>query len=440
MRDSGMAHLLAISGLHIGLIAGIVFFGLRAVLALMAPLALRYPIKKIAAALAIIAALGYALVAGATVPTQRAFLMIGLVLVAVLFDRRGLSIRSVALAALVILVLQPESLLGASFQLSFAAVTGLIAVYEWFGRPVDGQGAANRAAMGRPLRYLVGIAASTIIASTVTAPFAIYHFNRLAVFGLVANLGAVPITALWIMPWAVLSFLLMPVGLEGLALTPMGWGISAVIAIAETTASWPGAVTLLPAMPLVGLAAIVFGGFWLFLWQTPWRLAGLVPVLLGSLTLLATDPPDILIDDQGELLAVRLADGKMAFSSLRIGRFDREIWLRRAGQEENPANWPAEGVSAGGRLACDALGCIYRANGSTVALVRSEGALPEDCAVADAVVAAVPVRRRCPSADVLIDRFDLWRHGAHALWIDGNGIRAQSVNQARGDRPWVPKR
>ena len=137
LRDSGLAHLLAISGLHIGLVAGIVFFGVRAGLALVPSIALRFPIKKWAAAAAVLAALGYALVAGATVPTQRAFLMIGLVLLAVMVDRRGLTMRSVAMAATVILLFRPESLLGASFQLSFAAVTALIAVYEVFRvRPI----------------------------------------------------------------------------------------------------------------------------------------------------------------------------------------------------------------------------------------------------------------------------------------------------------------
>ncbi|MCG8510166.1 MAG: ComEC family competence protein [Rhodospirillales bacterium] len=443
IRDSGLAHLLAISGLHIGLIAGIVFFGLRAGFALIPPLALKHPIKKIAAAIAIVGALAYALIAGATVPTQRAFLMIGLVLLAVLLDRRGLSIRTVAMAAMIILIVQPESLLGASFQLSFAAVIGLVAVYEWFGRPEAGgthHWVRGNGRLRRPLGYLAGIAASTLIAGAVTAPFAVFHFNRLAAYGLIANLGAVPLTALWIMPWAVVAFLLMPFGLEALALIPMGWGISAVIAIAETTASWPGAVTLQPAMPVTGLIAIVLGGLWLFLWRLPWRLAGLLPIALGFATLATVEPPDILVDDRGELLAVRLADGRMAFSGLRRGRFDREVWLRRAGQEEKPLLWPEEGESAGGRLACDGLGCIYRTDGPTVALVRGEGALLEDCHAADAVIAAVPVRRPCPSAGLVIDRFDLWRHGAHALWIERAGIRVESVNERRGSRPWVPER
>lgn len=437
MRDSGMAHLLAISGLHIGLVAGILFVGLRALLALIPPLALRYPIKKIAAGVGIAGALAYALIAGAPIPTQRAFLMIGLVLLAVLLDRRGLGIRTVAWAALIILLWRPESLLGASFQLSFAAVTALVAIYEQIGG-FRAAGFSRRRGLGRRIAlYPGGVALSTLIAGSVTAPFAIYHFNRLAVFGLAANLGAVPVTALWIMPWAVLAFLLTPFGLEGLALTPMGWGIDLVIAIAETVSSWPGAVTLLPAMPLWGLVCAVSGGLWLLLWRRNWRYIGLLPLAGGMAALALVTPPDILVDDRGELLAVRMADGDLAVSTLRSGRFDREIWLRRAGQGGRPAKWPGEGESADGRLACDRLGCIYRADGRTVALVRATGALAEDCRVADVVVAAVPVRKPCPSADVVIDRFDVWRNGAHALWLTGEETRVESVNQTRGHRPWV---
>ncbi len=151
------------------------------------------------------------------------------------------------------------------------------------------------------------------------------------------------------------------------------------------------------------------------------------------------NPPDVLIDDAGRLMAVRAADGTLAVSSRQVGRFDAEVWLRRAGQEEAPAAWPANGAAGpdGGNLACDALGCIYRARGHTVALVRDEGALAEDCRIADVVVAVVPVRRPCPSAAVVIDRFDLWRDGAHALWLTELAVRVKSVNGERGERPWV---
>ncbi|MDX9861041.1 MAG: ComEC/Rec2 family competence protein [Rhodospirillales bacterium] len=439
MRDSGLAHLLAISGLHIGLVAGILFVGLRAALALVPPVALRYPIKKWAAAAALPGAAAYALISGATVPTQRAFLMLGLVLLAVLLDRRGLSIRTVAWAALAILLVQPESLLGASFQLSFAAVVALIAVYE---KIAERRHRDDRRPHGWPWRillYVGGVALSSLIAGAATTPFALYHFNRLAAFGVAANLAAVPLTALWIMPWAVVAFALMPFGLEALALAPMGWGVEGIIIVAREVAAWPGAVTLLPAMPTAGLLAVAIGGLWLALWRGRWRYWGVVGVVVGLASGAWVSPPDVLVDGSGRLMAVRDADGALAVSSRRLSRFDAEIWLRRGGQEETPDLWPAAGVAGDGTLACDALGCIYRAAGHVIALVRDEGALAEDCRLADVVVASVPVRRPCPSAAVVIDRFDLWRNGAHALWVATDGIRVESVNAVRGDRPWVAR-
>ena len=440
LRDSGLAHLLAISGLHIGLVAGIVFFGVRAGLALVPPIALRFPIKKWAAAAAVLAALAYALVAGATVPTQRAFLMIGLVLLAVMVDRRGLTMRSVAMAATVILLFRPESLLGASFQLSFAAVTALIAVYEVFRmRPLAETAPWGGIVLGRAGAYIAGVALTTLVAGMVTAPLAVFHFNRVAAFGLVANLGAVPVTALWTMPWAVIAALAMPFGLENLPLTAMGWGIDAVVTIARTVAGWPGAATLVPAMPVWGLAAFALGGLWLCLWRRSWRRFGILGMAAGVASLLLARPPDLLIDDTGKLLAVRDGSGQLAFSTLRTGRFDREVWLRRSGQDAEPGLWPKGGATPDGHLACDAMGCIHRAGGHVVALVRRPEALIDDCAIADVVISNDPVRR-CPSARIVVDRFDLWRNGAHALWLNGDKVRVDSVNARRGDRPWVPKR
>ncbi|KAF0170019.1 MAG: competence protein ComEC, partial [Rhodobacteraceae bacterium] len=216
MRISGLAHLIAISGLNVGLAAGIVFFTVRALLALVPAVALRQPIKKYAALCAIAGALFYALIAGATVPPLRAFLMVALVFMAVLADRQALSMRAVAWAALVILVISPEALLGASFQMSFAAVVALIAVYEtlrrqpWFF-PRD-LSFAQRAG-----RYVLGVALTTLVAGLATTAFGAFHFNRVADYSLAANLIAVPLTTLWIMPWAVLAFALMPIGLESFA-------------------------------------------------------------------------------------------------------------------------------------------------------------------------------------------------------------------------------
>jgi len=455
-RDSGLAHLLAISGLHIGLVAGLLFFGVRAGLALLGwpqvllgwpqalfggGLAVHYPVKKWAAAAALTGAFAYAMIAGATVPTLRAFLMVGLVLTAVMLDRRGLSMRLVAFAAAVILLIQPDSLLGASFQLSFAAVIALIAAYEALSdrRRERDKRRSPRGWPGRTWRYLGGVALTTLIAGAATAPFVIYHFNRLADYGLAANLLAVPLTALWVMPWAVVAFFLMPFGLESLGLAPMGWGVEAVIAVAAKVASWPGAVTLVASIPDGGLALVVFGGLWLCLWKGRWRLFGSVGIAAGMASLLLVAPPDMLIDAKGRLMAVRDEDGRLAVSSNRVGRFTRDIWLRSAAQPAS-APWPGRsGHSSETKppMRCDGLGCLYRAGGLTVALVWKQSALAEDCRRADVIISATPVRGDCPQPLAVIDRFDLWRNGAHALWLEDGGVRIESVNARRGRRPWV---
>lgn len=437
-RDSGLAHLLAISGLHIGLVAGILFFTVRAVLALVERVALNHPIKKWAALVALAGALGYLLITGATIPTQRAFLMTGLVLLAVMLDRTAVTMRLVAWAAAAILLWAPESLLQVSFQLSFAAVIALVAAYEGL-RPRFAAWRAGGGSRRRLALYLAGIALTTLIAGLATGPFAIYHFNRFVVYGLAANLAAVPIMALWIMPWAVAAFALLPVGLEHLALAPMGAGIDAVIWISREVAAWPGAVTLVPAMPTAGLALIAVGGLWATLWRGAWRWLGGVAIAAGLASPALVVSPDILVTGDGKLRAVRAEEGGLLLSSSRASRFAAEIWLRRDGRTAPAGVWPESGPSADGRLRCDSLGCIYRAKGFVVALPRDERALADDCRAADVVVAVVPVRRRCPSARVVIDRFDLWREGAHALWLggDGSGVRVESVVARHGRRPWV---
>ncbi|GIK96110.1 MAG: competence protein ComEC [Alphaproteobacteria bacterium] len=435
MRDSGLAHLLSISGLHVGLLAGIVFIGLRGGLALVPAIALRYPIKKWAAVAALAATLFYTLLAGAPVPTQRAFLMTGLVLLAVVVDRNPFNMRMVAWAAAAILLLAPEALVGPSFQMSFAAVVALIAAYEasrdWRNR--------RRAETGWPLRglrYAGGLTFTSLIAGAATAPYAVFHFGRMANYGVLANMLAVPLTGLWIMPWAVAAFLLMPLGLERFALIPMGWGVDGVIRIAELVAAWPGAAALLPAMPVWGLASVTFGGLWLCFWQRNWRLLGVAPILAGLASVALLTPPHVLVSGDGRLLAVRGADGGLLLSSLRVESFTAEGWLRRMA-DDAAERWPEEGASPDGSLACDGLGCIYRAEGHVVALAVEPAALEEDCHIANVVVSLSPLRRPCPSAGTVVDRFDLWRDGAHALWLTPDGIEVQSVDETRGDRPWV---
>lgn len=436
MRDSGLAHLLSISGLHIGLVAGIVFVGVRSLLALIQPIALRHPIKKWAALVAVAGAGAYTLLAGATVPTQRSFLMVGLVFLAVLLDRRGLSMRSLAWAATAILLLTPETLLTASFQMSFAAVTALIAWYEWVHDRDRRRGELPSWPM-RLVWYLGGVAATTIIAGAATTPFAAYHFNRVAGYGVAANLMAVPLTSLWIMPWAVLAFVLMPLGLDGPALTAMGWGVEAVLWTAAEVAAWPGSASMVPAIPMWGLVAVAVGGLWFCLWRQRWRLLGVAGLAAGAVAAVTAVPPDLLVSGEGRLVAARDASGELMVSSLRAERFLRKSWLQRNGQTATAPRWPQYGASEDGRLACDGLGCIYRVGGHVVAIARLPDALDEDCAAADIVVSLVPGRSRCTSPATVIDLADLRRLGAHALWLSDGKVRVVSVNERRGNRPWA---
>ena len=289
MRDSGLAHLLAISGLHVGLVAGTVFLLVRGGCALVPAIALRWPIKKWAAVSAAAVAFGYLFLAGATEPTQRAFLMLLITVIGICLDRGSISMRLVAWAALFILLLSPESLLSVSFQLSFAAVTALVAVYETI--TARREWAANeparvQSAGSRFPRYALQLGLSSMIATLATAPFALYHFNRVAGYGLLANLAAVPLTAFVIMPLGLLAVFLMPLGLEAGPLYLMGQGIGAVLWVARQVASLPGAATLVPAFPHWGLVAVTLGGLWLCIWRGPWRwlgLAGFAAAAVASL-------------------------------------------------------------------------------------------------------------------------------------------------------------
>jgi len=228
----------------------------------------------------------------------------------------------------------------------------------------------------------------------------------------------------------------MPFGLESLALQPMAGGIDAVLGVAHGVSGWTGAVWLVPVMPAWGLGALTLGGLWLCLWRARWRWVGLGGPLLALVSIILTAPPDILVTGDARLMAVRGADGRYVLSSTRVAVFTSDGWLRRAGTD-SARPWPVSGVTADGRLRCDAAACLYRLNGKTVALVRDERALADDCARVDAVVSVEPVRTACDGPAHVIGRFDLWREGGHAMWLLRDRIVVRSVAAERGRRPWV---
>lgn len=449
LRQTGLAHLLAISGLHMALVVGTVLFGLRFGFAAIPGVALRWPIKKVAAGVALAAAGGYLLLAGAPVPTQRAFLMVGLVLIGQMLDREAISLRMVALAAVIVLLLFPESLLGPSFQMSFAAVTALIAAYEavraWSARRMsmreDGPGLLPKP-VTRLGCYVGGVALTSLIASAATAPFAAYHFQMIPVSGTVANLIAVPVTALVTMPAGVVALLLMPFGLEQIPLSTMGWGIQATLWSAETAAAIPVAATAASAAPVWSIVLLALGTLWVVIWSGPFRWAGLVIAGCGAVGWGLVTPPAVVVSADADVIGVRFSDGSWAVSTDRRAAFVRAGWQRRWGSEDAAEfdavdSRPLQARSRDRRLTCDGFGCVYTLAGRQVAILTTPEAIAEDCGMASVVILTVPLRGPCDGPDVLIDLKTIKALGAHSVWIGRDHVRTETVSGATGRRPWT---
>ncbi len=235
---------------------------------------------------------------------------------------------------------------------------------------------------------------------------------------------------MWTLPWGVVACLLMPFGLERLALVPMGWGIDATIWVAEHVSALPGNIWATPRLPTAGLAAVALGGLWLCLWQRRWRRWGLAGIAAGLATMALTRPPDLVLADFGRFLAARLPDGAYAVAP-GAEAIHRSFLAAETGAAL--VEW------AQGKFDCSAAGrCLYRARGRTVALITDAAGLPVDCAAVDAVVAQVPAGFACRGTIPVADRIDTWRRGAIAVWLDPGGVSVESANDSRGDRPWVP--
>ncbi len=435
MQVAGLAHLLAISGLHMTLVAGTVFVTVRLLLSLVPALALRIVPKKPAAVVGLVAAFAYLLLAGATVPTQRAFLMAGVAFIAVLVDRNPLSLRLLAYAALAVMVVMPESLLGPSFQMSFAAVLGLIAFYEALRhrqrrRPPEDDAFRLRRVV---IVYFTGVLLTTLIASLATTPFSAYHFQRIATYGALSNLIAVPLTAFWIMPAGLLAFLLMPFGLDAPALLVMGVGIAIVLEIAAFATALPGAALDITHWPPSSLLLMVLGGLWLCLWHTRWRSWGYPMVALGILITFAVRPPDLVIDRRGDFVAWRAGPGEA-----HLLERTRDNWL--AGQMlqgTGSAEALPFATRADGRLRCDPLGCLIDTGGRRpLAISLTAEAAVEDCGrAAFVVILAGP--ETCPDGTPSLGSRALWQTAGAALWLDGERVRIARVSDEAGERPWT---
>jgi competence protein ComEC len=431
---SSLAHVLAIAGFHMAVMTGLVFFFVRGGLALIPSLARHRPIKKWAAAAAFAAATFYLVLSGAGIATQRAFIMVAVVLVGVMIDRPALTFRTLSFAGLAILTLAPQALLTPSFQLSFAATLALIAAYQ-YGLPwhakADTAFGARMALWGG--REFAAIAFTSLIAGLATTPYAAYNFYRLAPYGVLANLLAMPVVSAWIMPMGILGVLTVPLGFDGVFWRLMGEGIEWIIAVVLWVAHLPGAVGRIHAFGIGPLLLNSVGLLLLCLLRTPLRLLGALPVVAAILWAVTTPQPDLLISPDGETAALRGGDGRLAV--LHVGRddFAVEDWLAADADGRDVHD---RGLTAG--IACDPSGCIGKlASGGLVAYAVEPDAFEDDCVRATLIIAVHDDPPPDCAAQV-IGRHTWYDRGALALRFTGPGFVMDSARPKNFDRPWAP--
>ncbi len=421
LRASNTAHLLAISGLHMGLLSGFVFGLLRIIFALVPAVALRLPARKLAAGGALIVATGYLALSGGNVSTERAYVMAAVALTAIMLDRRAISLRAVAIAATIVLVLQPEALLGPGFQMSFAATTALVAV---FGYMRD-----EKLQIGpKWAQPVVGVVLSSLIAGLATAPIGAAHFNAIAHYGLIANLLSVPLMGILVIPAAVFAAILAPFGLEGVGLWAMGLGLNWILGVADWVANVSGARGYVAGPGPLVLPVLALGGCMVVIWHGRGRWVGLVPMVVAFGVWANGERPSALIADNGSIVGIMTLEGR-ALSKAKGAGFVARNWLENDGDPSSQRYAAMRWGGADGRTKIHALG-----NKELVHLIGKKAvAGVSKCQVGQIVVTSVP------SALEGCDVFDpdrLRRTGAIAIFSRGAGLELRSVRDTTGDRPW----
>lgn len=424
LRASNLAHLLAISGLHMGLLVGFVFAALRFLLSLWPALALRIPVKRLAALLSLAAAAGYLALSGGNVATQRAFVMAGVALLAVMADRRVLSLRAVALAAVIVCLLRPEALMGPGFQMSFAATTALVAVFGALRKFEIGLGPVW-------LRPVIAVVLSSFVAGAATAPFGAAHFNQLAHYGLLANLLSVPVMGLVVIPAAVVAAALAPFGLDWIGLNIMGFGLNWILGVAHWVAGLQAATRPVVTPPSAVLPLIGLGFLLIILWQGRLRWGGIIPVILAIVLWSQADRPQVLIAESGGLVGVMTKQGR-ALSKDKGQGFVARVWLENDGDDAN--QW-----AAAQRWQTPSQSRIKQLSIGTADLYHIQGkralAAFSGCQAGDLVV--VTVAAGTDWACAVYDPRKLRATGALALDITADGkLQISTAREVSGRRLW----
>ena len=441
MFISGLGHVLSISGYHMAVVAGVVFFAVRALLALFPALTVGYAIKKWSAAAALVAAAFYLLLSGAEVATQRSFFMTAVVLIAVMVDRRAITFRTLAVAAMIVLTVAPEALVHPSFQMSFAATLGLVALVQ-IGMPglfaTPDHTATARVALwgGREITMLL---LASLVAGLATTPYAAFHFHRVTPYGVLANLAAMPVVSALVMPAGLLGLVAMPFGFDGVFWALMGVGIDWMIWVTQWVAALPGAVGRVPAFGIGPLIAASAGIILLGLLRTPLRWSGAALVLLAAVWAARVPQPDILISADGRNVGVRGQDGRLhlmhAAKGTREGSRDTFLLKEWLAADADPRTATDASLTAG--VSCDDYGCVAQsAGGAFIAQALKPEALADDCERAALIVTVRPAPAGCAAS--VIDAERLRRQGALALRRSREGFVVEAVKPRGIDRPWSP--
>lgn len=334
VRNSGIAHILSVSGLHLSLVAMLFFVTSRVLLNLSNFLAFKTNIKSIAAIISIVGSFFYLLLSGSNIAATRAFIMTMIFIIAIMMGRAAYPLRSVMLAAGAILLFSPEYALHPSFQLSFSAVLCLISGYEFFLKYKHLLG-ESKGLFAQIKFYLFANIYSSFLGGVVTGPFVIYHFYKFSVYSIQMNLIAVPIMSFFMMPLAILAFILMPLGLDAIILKILGFFVKFVIDTAGYISALPGAVWYTGYITGTSLAIFAFGFFWICLWKTRWRFAGLIIILISLIMMLTAPKPDLIYDHRFKAVGLRNQDGKLeVYAEKKIPSFTLDYWANWYGQEK----------------------------------------------------------------------------------------------------------
>ncbi len=422
LRDSSLAHLLAISGMNMAFLTGFVFALLRYGLALVPYIALRVNTKKVAAVVSLGVAAFYLLLSGANVATERAFIMIAVFLGAVLLDRRALTLRSVAVAGVILLLTKPESLLEPGFQMSFAATVALIVGFAALDNSI------YRQRLPRWLMPVFTLVLSSLIGGLSTAPYAAAHFNRFTDYGLLANLLTVPVMGAVIMPAGAVAALVAPFGLAWLPLWFMEQGARWILFVAHWIAGLDGAVTAIPAPGPWVIPLFTLGAIWLILWRGRVQWLGLAPVVAAFGLWMLADRPVMLVSGDGRLVGLEGPGGR-ALSAAKGGGFAAENWLQNDGDLASQAEAAERPGFTGAR------GERWFDIGGTRAVVltgkNGVAALVPACATGALVILADRVEGEAPEGCRLIDQTTLRATGPLAVWSRPEGLWIEPTHQSQ---------